>query len=546
MADTTGDGGRPALSAVVFGYHNEDTVLRAVRSLVEQDSDDPFEVIVATSGEDQTAARVRDAFPDVKVAESLTRLLPGGVRNLGASLATGDTIAFLEADCVARPGWVQHRIALHRAGHEAVASALDAMASYNTVDRASLYLVHPARLAGHPSGPAGEYRSYGLSFTRELLQRAGPFDATLRSYEDTAIAERVRALGVEPWFDPRVCIEHDGPRTLRHLVRDQFSRGRRESWAELLLLPAGRHRHRWEVAPGTRFLIVALRAVYRLAKRVRATAAAVRRGGSGPRGPGLLLPMALGLVAFQLGWAADQLRATRSANLGPPRDRLPAPRGFRRWVSTDGERVVALTFDGVPPAPWAEQILELLLSRGVPAAFFVTGEDAGERPEEIRAVAGAGHLVGTSGWSGAPFPAMPPDELVDELRRSCDLLRELTGRPVRHPRPPDGAYDWPVATALASLGLEMWLWTTHPTGPAPGASAQEQVRRTMDGLTPGAVLTVRVRNAEDAEQAVGAVGPIIDESRRRDYEFVSLGYVPPGGPGVEGDMPPSPASTGSS
>src|SRR5579863_2908329 len=100
MADTTGaEDGRPALSCVVFGYHNEDTVLRAVRSLVQQQSDDPFEVIVATSGGDRTAARVREAYPNVKVVESPTRLLPGGVRNLGASLATGDTIGFLEADC---------------------------------------------------------------------------------------------------------------------------------------------------------------------------------------------------------------------------------------------------------------------------------------------------------------------------------------------------------------------------------------------------------------------------------------------------------------
>ncbi|MGA2522408.1 MAG: polysaccharide deacetylase family protein, partial [Acidimicrobiales bacterium] len=425
-------------------------------------------------------------------------------------------------------------------------SALDAMASYNAVDRASLYLVHPARLAGHPAGPAGEYRSYGLSFTRELLERAGPFDATLRSYEDTAIAERVRHLGVEPWFDPRVCIEHDGPGTVRHLVRDQFSRGRRESWAELLRLPSGRHRHRWEVAPGTRTLIVALRAVYRLVKRVRATITAVHHGGTGSRRERsvLFLPMALGLLAFQLGWAADQLRATQSANHSPPRDHLPAPTGFRRWVTTDGERVAALTFDGVPPSPWAARILEILLAHEVPAAFFVTGVDATERPDDVRGVAGAGHLVGTSGWSGTPFPALSTEDLTDELRRSGDLLRELAGRPVRHARPPEGAYDWPVASTLASLGLDMWLWTTHPAAPVTGARPEELKRSTMDGLTPGAVLALGVRRPEDAEHVVAALGPIIEGCRGRGYQLVALGYVPPGGPDADGDSPPPPTSTG--
>src|SRR5580698_769769 len=101
MVDSTrSPDGTPALSAVVFGYHNEETILRAVGSLLDQDSDDPFEVIVATSGGDRTAALVHSAFPEVAIAESPTRLLPGGVRNLGARLATGEIVTFLEADCV--------------------------------------------------------------------------------------------------------------------------------------------------------------------------------------------------------------------------------------------------------------------------------------------------------------------------------------------------------------------------------------------------------------------------------------------------------------
>ena len=90
MADTTGDG-RPALSCVVFGYHNEDTVLRAVRSLVEQQSDDPFEVIVATSGGDRTAAR-----NEVLGAETL---IFGWYEALARALAgSGDVLPELPPD----------------------------------------------------------------------------------------------------------------------------------------------------------------------------------------------------------------------------------------------------------------------------------------------------------------------------------------------------------------------------------------------------------------------------------------------------------------
>jgi peptidoglycan-N-acetylglucosamine deacetylase len=531
---------RPVLSVVVFGYRDEATVLRAIRSLVEQDGDEPFEVIVATSGGDRTASIVRETFPDVKVAESPTRLLPGGVRNLGAALATGDIISFLEADCVARPGWVRNRIALHRAGYDAVASALDAKQGDGRIARAALYLIYFARLPGHGAGPASEYQHFGLSLSRELLDRAGPFDETLRVSEDTALAERVRLLGVEPRFEPSVCIEHDGPAGLAELVRDQFVRGQRDSWAELLRLPSGRHRHRLEIAPGSRAFVVALRAGYRLTRRIRATAAGIRDGHTGPRREltSLLVPLVLGLAAFQIGWAVDQLRGVRPNRFGAQRDDLPAPSGLRRWVTTDGERVVALTFDGIPLPPARDELLGVIGATGTPATFFATGETVETRPEDVRTVAAAGHILGASGWSGKPFPSMSGTELKAELERTDEVLRDVTDQALRHVRPPAGEYDRPVVAVVESLDLVPWLWTTHPEAIASGSSAEHIVRQTMDRLTPGSVIALPLKDGVDGCSVVAAVSTIIDQARRRGYTFVPLTYLPPGS-SPEGSVPRS-------
>jgi len=511
----------------VFGYRNESTILRAVRSLLDQEADDPFEIIVATSGGDRTAALVREAHPEVRVVESPTRLLPGGVRNLGSALARGQYIGFLEADCVARPGWISRRIALHRQGHEAVASALDAMPGDGRIARAALYLVHPARLAGHPPGPASEYQAYGLSFTRELLERAGPFDETLRSYEDTAMAERLTQLGVVPWFDPGVCIEHDGPDGLAELLRDQFVRGGRDSWAELLRLPSGRHRHRLEVAPFSRSVVVALRALYRLTRRIRTTSAALRRGHTGAvrELPGLFLPMALSQVAYQLGWARDQLLGTERGSGRRLRDELPAPTGLRRWVTTDGTRVVALTFDGIPGSPGRHDIVAALAASTSPATFFVAGVQAEARAADLQAVAAAGHQVGTTGWTGEPFPPMEDDQLRRDLERAGELLRALTGRPLRHVRPPGGDYDASAVAVVAALGLEPWLWTTHPDVVRAGAGAAALAREVLDRLTPGSVVALPAGDAVADAEVAAALPGLIEEARRRGYEFVPLTYL---------------------
>jgi hypothetical protein len=53
-------------SVVVFGYRNEATILRAVRSVMDKDSDDPFEMIVATSGGDGSAELIHHSYPGMR------------------------------------------------------------------------------------------------------------------------------------------------------------------------------------------------------------------------------------------------------------------------------------------------------------------------------------------------------------------------------------------------------------------------------------------------------------------------------------------------
>ena len=399
---------RPVLSVVVFGYHNEDTVVRSVASVLEQEADDPFEVVVATSGGDGTAELVRARYPDVPVAESPTRLMPGGVRNAGMHLARGDIVAFLEADCLAAPGWVRNRIACHRSGHAAVASAMAVTAADGRPGTAALYLTHPNRLRGHPAGPAHPYQAYGLSFTRAALDRAGPFDEMLRTDEDTVMARRVSYLGFDIWFEPTVVREHIGPSTLGGLLHDQYTRGRLDSWREIVTQPPGPQRPQIEDRRGARTVVVLVRMLVRAMRRIRFTAQHLRTGRPGPRRAlVVLLPYLLvGEVAYQAGWCADQYAVVHGWRHGRPGLAAPVASGLRQRVAASGARVVALTFDGAPPT--VDQARALLEQFVVPAAFFITGRERAGASE-----GGAGHR------RGGPHC------------RQCGLLRHGLHGPVR-------------------------------------------------------------------------------------------------------------------
>lgn len=298
---------RPAVSVVVMAYRNERTIVDAVRSVLTQETPEPIEVIVVTSGGDGAAQLVRDAFPDVTVVESPSRLLPGAARNAGVATASGEFVAFLAADCLAEPGWLARRLADHRAGHGAVASAVTYAGPSRPWAWASYYLQYRERLPGRPAGIVSppDPAVHGLSFDRAQLERIGPFDESLRIGEDTDAAQRLADLGVAIWFDPEIRTAHLGPRGLWFVLRDHFRRGARYS---RFLLHAGRK------SPSRSFARVLLSNAVLFVKGTRRTLAICLRYAPGERWRVVLsVPfVAVARAASAVGMTSEELRASRA------------------------------------------------------------------------------------------------------------------------------------------------------------------------------------------------------------------------------------------
>jgi GT2 family glycosyltransferase len=214
--------------------------VRAVGSVVEQRAPEPFDVVVVTSGGDGSAAAVRTAFPDVAVVESPTQLLPGGARNAGLGATSGEFVAFVAADCEARPGWVAGLLATHRRGHPVVAAALTNAGPDRPWAWASHFDLFSARLPGRPAGLVAypDPVAHALSFARSVLDRIGPFDDLVLVGEDTDAARRLSDDGIEIFFEPAVRTAHRGPLGTLALLRDHYARARRAGAHRARELPA--------------------------------------------------------------------------------------------------------------------------------------------------------------------------------------------------------------------------------------------------------------------------------------------------------------------
>lgn len=509
----------PILSVIVSGCGDDDAILRSVASLLDQEFDEPFEVIVATSGGDRTAELVRRNHHQVRVVESPLRLMPGGVRNMGIEAARGEIVAFLEDGWVARPGWMKNRVEAHRAGHEAVVTTVRVANSESTAARVNAYLCHGDRLEGAFQGPAGPPRSYGLSFTRELLNRVGAFDEALWTTEDPLMARRLAAMGVDAWVEPSVCVEHAGPQRVRDLVHEQAALGRRQARSELVSTAPGSIRVKLESrAPR---LSIGLRTARHGIGRSWFLARNLRRCAPDRRDVMATMPLiVLGLAADMVGWAREQDAYARTASFTELDGAGPTRAPLRRQTTTTGEKTLMLTFDD-GPSEYTAGLLRVLSEHDVPATFFVLGERATAMPELVRAIAQSGHDLAIHGWSHTAFTELDTQALSSEVGRTQAKIRELTGSECRDVRPPYGRYDGQVVFWLASQDLVTWLWTADARDYEPATSVDRIVRNTLLSLTPGGIVLMH-DGGGDRSMTVQALPRIIEGARNRGFRFVAL------------------------
>jgi peptidoglycan/xylan/chitin deacetylase (PgdA/CDA1 family) len=186
-------------------------------------------------------------------------------------------------------------------------------------------------------------------------------------------------------------------------------------------------------------------------------------------------------------------------------------------------RRVALTFDDGPDPAWTSRVLDVLARHDVRGSFFVVGERAARTPDVVRAIAGAGHEIGSHGWSHTSLWLCGPRRTDREVAQTHALLADVTGRAPRHFRPPWGMVNAALFPILARHGERCVLWSIQPEGLRP-VSAPVQAERVIRRAHPGAI--VDLHDAEGTprapERLVETLGPMIGGLRDAGYGFATV------------------------
>lgn len=248
------------VSVVIPAYNEAQYLEGCLACLGKQTlSRSDFEVIVVDNAStDRTPEIAREAGRDSGMTVRLLskpKTSISAVRNLGAAQAGGGVLAFLDADCLADPDWLE--LGLRLAPPAGVWGAHYRIPQDATwVGRT--WFDYQAKVVG---GPATFLPGGDMFFWRRDFLAVGGFNETARTSEDVELCARVRAAGMPVLAMPELAVVHLGtPKTLGRFYRQHRWHGQEVVRLFLKNLPSTKNLP-LVVLSGYTFIMVCLLAV---------------------------------------------------------------------------------------------------------------------------------------------------------------------------------------------------------------------------------------------------------------------------------------------
>ncbi len=185
---------------------------------------------------------------------------------------------------------------------------------------------------------------------------------------------------------------------------------------------------------------------------------------------------------------------------------------------------VALTYDD-GPSPYTRPLLATLDRLGVPATFYMIGQQVPGQGALLRRMLANGHELANHSWNHANLGGGGPGA-SSQLSRTSAAIRAVTGFTPCIFRPPYGSTGADLVARANALGMTSVIWSADPLDwRTPGAGAI--VSRVLSQTGPGGIILGH-DGGGNRSQSLAAAPQIIAGLRTRGYRFVTvsrlLGY----------------------
>ena len=221
----------PRVSVVVCAYDAADTLEDCLTSLDRLTYPD-FEILLVNDGSRDRTSEIGHVHPRVRVIDTPNRGL-SAARNLGLAEATGDIVAYTDADVRVDRDWLTFLVQPLLGSPEFVGSGGPNVVPADDPPMAQC-------IARAPGGPthvmlddrvAEHVPGCNMAFRREALLAIDGFNPIyLRAGDDVDVCWRLQARGWKIGFAPAAVVWHHHRSSVRSYWRQQVGYGEGETW----------------------------------------------------------------------------------------------------------------------------------------------------------------------------------------------------------------------------------------------------------------------------------------------------------------------------
>jgi len=509
--------GLPSLSVVVPAYNEENYLLSCLQSIGRQDYGGEYEVIVVDNASTDNTARIASDWGARVVYEG--RRSPAWARQKGAEEATGEIIAFIDADTQAPANWLSTFVSRFIREPETVVVSgpyaySDARKTARIMSYATSFVsIVTDHLFRRVLRKGGALWGCNFAVRRSAFWQVGGFDTRIKFYgEEYELSLRLRKAG-KAGLAPRLFVLTSARRLKRIGVVNQYWNWIVDYFSVLFwYTPISEELEDW---PTKAWQTVADSFSWQRVKTPFLYVAVFF---------GLLwlnIQAAGGLVyAFDIGLVST-LFAYHGIN---PRSR------FYGKVCSNGSRSrprVALTFDDGPNEPYTSDVLSVLKQYRIKATFFLIGQNALRQPETCRRIVAAGNAIGNHSYDHRKSLCLRRGrDVARNIEAAHQAIYECTGLEPRLFRPPHGFRTPWLMRTVRNLGYTVVTWdnmTSDWNAEKPGG---EIVRAILRRAKPGGVIVMHDGRSTklnyDRSHMLQALPFVIETLMEKGFDFVTV------------------------
>lgn len=179
-----------------------------------------------------------------------------------------------------------------------------------------------------------------------------------------------------------------------------------------------------------------------------------------------------------------------------------------------------LTVDDGPDDAGTGRWLDVLAAHGARALFFLSAPAVAARPDLARALADAGHGVGSHGGAHTSAWRARPARWLAAFAHATARIEDAVGQRVAAVRPPYGRVPPGLVPWTRATGRRLVLWDALPGDYLPSATAAGVAAETLRRVRPGSVVVYH--DGRPAVVATGAVGRALPQLAAAGWRFPLL------------------------